>query len=631
MAKKTIARRKTTAKNAGENEQRWTAAVSASGLLAVVRGSSAVRIVDVHSGAVRGEHVFAGGAAVHSLCWASDESAVAAVLASGAVAVYSPARNAVVATLATQAAVDVACAGDHVFTLDAAGVVEQWAHNGTVPVRRVATGLAGARRLLVDAAGARVVVASHRAEVWDFDGGRVRACGGGHAAPVHSMCWANSDESAVATAAAGDRTVLVWPATTAGGNDDGPHVLAAGADVESIDAGADGSVVAVCADGSVSAWFGPLRAPSSLASGGGDVGRAPDTVIRITDGGSGVRVARLLRTAGDEAKCLLVRGSPMAPACEVVALADRDGRFAAAVELSRPPAAALSAAQSVSAQAYSESDALIGSNEISADQQQQQPATPSLAERMGSLSVASSSAETAALRQLPAGTLVRVLVQGLHTGDARLLDSVLDSAARALVVRDTVLALPPAYVVPLLQQLLARFHSTPARAARLLPWLRATLAMHSAYLVAVPALVPQLAGFCRAIDARLDSHARLLRLSGRLELAAANARAASATAATARAKDCAAGNMQPINVYTEADDDCDGDDDDAAMTPTPVWQAEESTDDESGDDDDAMSAAAAGERGQWSDDDDDESAEGSEEDEDAEDDDDSASSSSDDL
>ncbi|KAJ2476650.1 hypothetical protein IWW47_006302, partial [Coemansia sp. RSA 2052] len=162
MAKKTIARRKTTAKNAGENEQRWTAAVSASGgLLAVVRGSSAVRIVDVHSGAVRGEHVFAGAAAsaaaVHSLCWASDESAVAAVLASGAVAVYSPARNAVVATLATQAAVDVACAGDHVFTLDAAGVVEQWAHNGTVPVRRVATGLAGARRLLVDAAGARVV------------------------------------------------------------------------------------------------------------------------------------------------------------------------------------------------------------------------------------------------------------------------------------------------------------------------------------------------------------------------------------------------------------------------------------------------------------------------------------------
>ncbi|KAJ2559644.1 WD repeat-containing protein 43, partial [Coemansia sp. RSA 1836] len=260
--------------------------------------------------------------------------------------------------------------------------------------------------------------------------------------------------------------------------------------------------------------------------------------------------------------------------------------------------------------------------------------------RMGSLSVASSSAETAALRQLPAGTLVRVLVQGLHTGDARLLDSVLDSAARALVVRDTVLALPPAYVVPLLQQLLARFHSTPARAARLLPWLRATLAMHSAYLVAVPALVPQLAGFCRAIDARLDSHTRLLRLSGRLELAAANARAASATAATARAKDCAAGDMQPINVYTEADDDCDGDDDDAAMTPTPVWQAEESTDDESGDDDDAMSAAAAGERGQWSDDDDDddESAEGSEDeddededDEDNDDDDDSASSSSDDL
>ncbi|KAJ2895815.1 WD repeat-containing protein 43 [Coemansia aciculifera] len=197
--------------------------------------------------------------------------------------------------------------------------------------------------------------------------------------------------------------------------------------------------------------------------------------------------------------------------------------------------------------------------------------------------------------RLPAGTLVRVLVQSLHTADGRLLDSVLDNSARSLVVRDTVLLLPPAYVLPLLQQLLARMQQTPLRAARLLPWMRATLAMHSAYLVSVPALVPQLAGFANAIEARLESQAALLKLCGRLDLAAASFKAADSrrllqTKAMA-AESATKGEMAPINVYKEDEDEEDDEEGDgeeregSSIPPTPEWQAEVSTEEEDSDDD----------------------------------------------
>ncbi|KAJ2037403.1 Small subunit (SSU) processome component [Coemansia sp. S16] len=595
MAKKTVTRRKsqiTTTPKAGRTHtgetltERWTAATNDSdGLLAVVRGGSSVRIIDVHTGAMRGEHTFASS--VSAIAWGG-HLVVAAALHNGSVAVYSPARNSVVATLAEDGnSVDVSCAGDFVFTLDNSGIVQKWDLSGNC-LNRVATGVSNAQKILVSRDALRVVVASHRAEVWDVEKAvKVAALGGGHASAVHSLCWASSDEAAVATAADGDRSILVWDLSGAG---EPRAVLASDADIESIDAGVDGSIVAVAADGSVSAWF------ATVAQGSGSVGRAPDTVVRVL-GATGtlpVRVARLSRVAGDEAKALLVRGSPMAPLCEVVALADRDGRFDASVELRREPNASLAMSQSkdVNTHAYSEAGANVGST---GPEQVPLPATPSLADRMGQLSVATPASAKQDAMRLPAGTLVRVLVQSLHTDDQRLLDTVLDNSSRTQIVRDTVLQLPPAYVLPLLQQLLSRFHSTPARAARLLPWIKSTLAMHSAYLVSIPSLVPQLAGFCHAIDGRLESHVKLLRLSGRLELASANFRAADAR--RQETQPAANGDMLPINVYREEDDE--DEEEQGTEPPTPVWQAEESTDDD--DSDELLSEAAADEDDQWSD------------------------------
>ncbi|KAJ2908907.1 hypothetical protein GGI21_002418, partial [Coemansia aciculifera] len=102
MAKKSATRRKTHADN---SESAWTVAVSdaGDGLLAVaVHGGSTVRIIDVHTGTLRGEHAF--GSTVLSIAWASRDS-IAVALHSGSVDVYSASRNAVVVQLKPAASV----------------------------------------------------------------------------------------------------------------------------------------------------------------------------------------------------------------------------------------------------------------------------------------------------------------------------------------------------------------------------------------------------------------------------------------------------------------------------------------------------------------------------------------------
>ncbi|KAJ2470030.1 Small subunit (SSU) processome component [Coemansia sp. RSA 2322] len=640
MPKKTTTRRKSqqpqpaaSAAVVAHEADRWTWALDGDGgddsLLAVVRNTDRLRIVDVHTGAMRSEHACAS--AIRAVAWGRLESdararLAAAALQNGSVAVVSPARNAVIATLSgahTAAVVDVAFGGGSLFSLDSDGVIMQWDVAAARPAQRLPSGVSGACRLLASNDGSRVVVASHRVELWDVARKARVAAWPGHASPVHTLCWA-ADETAVVSAAADDRTVLVWDAASSASTA-ARAVLAADADVSSIDVSPAGSVLAVGCDGAVSAWFGAATSTSKTANP--MLGVAPDTVARVISAADAtqrllVRGARFSRVAGDEGSALLVRGTPTAPQFEVVALADRDGRYEPSVELHRQPHAALirnaADAEAAITHVYSEVGATVTSPATEAARAAAQippPVTPSLADRMRQLTVAtpgagpaSSASNAAVTSRLPAGTLVRVLVQSLHTADQVMLDSVLDNSARSLVVRDTVLGLPPAYVLPLLQQLLSRFHASPAGAVRLLPWIRNTLAMHSAYLTSIPSLVPQLAGFYHAIEARLETHRRLLKLSGRLELANIQIRARAhhqeqeKAAANSTQKQAA---MDPINVYRESDDEDEDEDDDTARRastepPTPVWQAEESTDDEQ------LSSGAenAAEDDQWSEDDD---------------------------
>ncbi|KAJ2710432.1 Small subunit (SSU) processome component [Coemansia spiralis] len=650
MVKRTVHRKKAQGAQAGkragktsavhEETARWTCAfdgASSDSSLALVRtgiNGHKLRIIDVHTGVQRSEFSSGSGSKIRCLAWArqlkpgassSSQALIALGMQDGRVLLYSPARNAVVRTLegahATTPVASVAFAGAHVFSLDTAGLLAQWDSATGALAQQIKTGLADAAALLVSADAQRAAVASHRIELWDLGKQSKLHAWPGHTAPIHSLLW-SADETALVSAAQSDRHVHVWDATAH--NATQPlAVLNADSEVAHVDVSPGGSVLSVGEDGVLYAWH--HGAQSTGAAGTrrrNDIGYAADGVVRIATGAGqplAVLLARFSRVAASEGAVLLVRGSSIKPLFETLELADQDGQFARETVLTRDAqdnvlipatAAKTDAEKQLSAQlhAYSEHGASVTSpvgEGVRASQRaatEAQPDQPSLADRIRQLSVgtdahAPSDALAAGLN-LGAGTLVRVLVQSLHTADSEMLDTVLGNSARANVVRDTTLALPTAYVLAFLQQLFVRFQSTPARAAQLLPWIRNTLAFHSAYLTAIPSLVPQLAGFYQGIEARLETHQKLLRLSGRLELANIQIRARAHHKKEERQQHLdalAQTAMKPLNVYHESDDDDASPAGGSAEPPTPVWQAEESTDDE------GLSASDDGHDDQWSD------------------------------
>ncbi|KAJ2158471.1 Small subunit (SSU) processome component [Coemansia sp. RSA 552] len=652
MGRKTVYRKKSQSANSAQTTrtsiatdvvERWTCAFAndtgADSSLALVRTGihgNKLRIIDAHTGTQRCEFANKsdeGPSRIHAVAWGQlvekqksrskkqqqqqqQQTVVAMGLQTGEVHLYSPARDAVVRTVSGSAGiVDVAFAGDWVFSLDAHGTVVQWDSGAAQAVRTVKTGLTGAQKLLVSGDAQRVVVASHRMELWDMAKDAKLQSYPGHTSNVHSLLWA-ADETLLVSAAHNDRHVHIWETSPSTPSQSPRAVLAADSDALYIDVSPQsGSVLAVGEDGILYCWH--QIAVSTSASKRKDIGYAADGLVRIISSADDrtplpVLLARFSRVAGDENTVLLVRGSALRPVFESLALTDDSGLFLERERtLSREPqdnlimnSAQTDAQRQLAAQlhSYSEASAKVSDpvtdSIAEANRAADQPA-PSLADRIRQLSVdtenkAEGGSAVAAGLKLSAGTLVRVLVQSLHTSDDEMLDTVLGNSSRTAIVRDTVLHLPTAYVLPFLQQLFVRFHSTPARAHELLPWIRNALAFHSSYLVAIPSLVPQLSGFYQGIEQRLDTHQRLLRLSGRLELANSQIRAKSLFEKEQAKRDAQKQSaMQPLNVYRESDDE----DSDVGATepPTPVWLAEESTDAE---DEEVPNA----EDEQWSDD-----------------------------
>ncbi|KAJ1719809.1 Small subunit (SSU) processome component [Coemansia erecta] len=661
----------------GAGDGRWTSAFDSSdSSLALVRSGlngHKLRIIDVQTGTLRSEHTAADGARIRSVAWSPHEGAQALVavgLQTGAVQLYSPARGAVTQTLDAgahqgSAVVDLAFTDARtLLSLDQSGLVVQWDVEAAAVTLQLRTGLAEARRLLPSKDGKRVALASHRIELWDLALRRLVQEWPGHTAAVHSLVWA-AGETALVSAALGDRHVHVWDASPNAAHA-ASAVLALDRDARYIDVSPNGSVLAVASDGALYTWHqaaAPRRTEARKPESARDLGYAPDGSLRVVLTLASMKrltlqLARFSRVAGDEtARALVVRGSTQQPLFETLALADEHGHFVRGMVVERPAdehvVEARRAAQDVAGVvAYAEGeDAVITSPandavhvsqravEMAVDAQ----GAPTLADRVRQMSVdpagdapgsaaaaaAAGSTTTPLTARMNAGSLVRVLVQALHTADGAMLDSVLGNSARTNIVRDTVLGLPVAYVLPLVQQLFLRFHTTPARAAQLLPWIRVVLTIHSAYLTSLPSLVPQLAGFYQGIEARLESHQRLLKLSGRLELANAQIRARSRFEKEQSRHDRDAQRqttMKPINVYHESeDDDSDSDPMAAGSAPlTPAWQADESTDDDSNED-------QSDEENQWSDDTDSDPANhGSASDDDNSGDDDDSDSDSDD-
>ncbi|KAJ1954641.1 Small subunit (SSU) processome component [Linderina pennispora] len=662
MAKKTVRRSKsqgskaqnqaTKTRSEATEITRWTCAFDningTESSLALVRSGvngHQLRIIDIHTGTQRSEHLTENGVKIRSVAWGQLPSAdkknaggskqvvVALALQNGQIQIYSPARDTVVKTLEGEhenPVVDLAFGPDgsgQLVSVDESGLLVQWDIAVGSALNQINTGIHEARKLIVSSDGQRAVIGSHKLEMWDLGKQSMLQSWPGHTSPIFSLEWA-ADETALVSAAENDRHVQIWDASPTASSATvmrARAILAIDSDVVYAHVSVDGSVLAIGEDGVMYVWHQVAVAQrDGSAKAKSDIGQAADGVVRIlssedADKTVAILLARFSRVSGDEGQVMIIRGSALMPVFETLSIVDSTGQFERSLVLTRAPqknilvSSARSEAEQKLAkqqQKYDDTSASVISPVVEAVAKSQKVASessrqemPSLAERVKQLS-AGTDDEDAEMqdgkvgKQLTVGTLVRVLVQALHTDDQEMLNMVIDNSSRTNVVRDTVLGLPTMYVLSFLQQLFVRFQTTPAKASTLLPWIRTTLTLHSAYLTTIPNLIPQLSGFYQGVEARLETHQKLLRLNGRLELVHTQIRTRELVEKDKSGRKLAQQSapvkkskaMKPLNVYRESDSE-----DEEEVDAAAAWQAEESTDD------DADMASDAESDNQWSD------------------------------
>ncbi|KAJ3381413.1 WD repeat-containing protein 43 [Entophlyctis sp. JEL0112] len=238
---------------------------------------------------------------------------------------------------------------------------------------------------------------------------------------------------------------------------------------------------------------------------------------------------------------------------------------------------------------------------------------PTLQERISTLSVStappvSSAPETQSRKsgrpfQPTATSLYALLSQAIQSGDKQLLEQCLQ-VSDPVVITASVKRLPAAHVVPLVEMLVRRMQIRPSRAARLVEWIRAVVLCHAAFLMTSLLLIPttpdpnthtqnpslsqHLGSLHAALTSRVDTFAKLLKLSGRLDLVSSqialraaraqfddgtedddddNSGRDGAAAATVYDEEDEAASGEDDDVNGNADDDDDEDEDDDGAIP----------------------------------------------------------------
>lgn len=117
-------------------------------------------------------------------------------------------------------------------------------------------------------------------------------------------------------------------------------------------------------------------------------------------------------------------------------------------------------------------------------------------------------------------SLSQILAQSLQNGDKQMLEAALcvSSAQHAKVLQVSLMRLPAAMVLPLLEAISKRLTLKPRRAMHLLPWLKNLLLCHAGYLSTIPTASKMLAPLQQSIEERMASMGPMQKLAGRLEL-----------------------------------------------------------------------------------------------------------------
>ncbi|XP_023990853.1 WD repeat-containing protein 43 [Salvelinus sp. IW2-2015] len=141
----------------------------------------------------------------------------------------------------------------------------------------------------------------------------------------------------------------------------------------------------------------------------------------------------------------------------------------------------------------------------------------SIEERLGEIDL---SLEKGGVRETPSlqtDNFAVLLVQGLESKDANILNNVFQTRKDNLI-KKTVSRLPIPAVLPLVEEITKRIQGHPYTAVLMVRWLRAVLMQHTSYLSSLPDLVSQLGVLYHMIESRVKMFYKLTKLHSKLYL-----------------------------------------------------------------------------------------------------------------
>ncbi|KAJ3106543.1 WD repeat-containing protein 43 [Phlyctochytrium planicorne] len=280
-----------------------------------------------------------------------------------------------------------------------------------------------------------------------------------------------------------------------------------------------------------------FRAESSIAVSLLAVGSRDESATKPTP---------ILAAVFSDDKIVIAYGSTVKPTFERVGYLALDGTVIKSVTLTRGDIgsgllvsgeALASKSLSSTARAYrelegatilgaSDSVTLHASGTGAEDDDSKTLVEPTLEERLNSLNIqpiapnvgkSSKGEGVKPLRKPTATSLHSMLAQAVHSNDKQLLETTL-TVSDPRIILATVRRLQPSLVVPLLDMLVGRLQAKPNRAAALIDWVRSIVVAHAAFLMTDPALVKHLGALYQALDSRVSTFEKLIKLSGRLDL-----------------------------------------------------------------------------------------------------------------
>lgn len=119
-------------------------------------------------------------------------------------------------------------------------------------------------------------------------------------------------------------------------------------------------------------------------------------------------------------------------------------------------------------------------------------------------------------------SLANNLIQGLHSGDDNMINSILFNESNERTMHSTIQRIPSDVAVKLCNSIIVKLHENPSRSGPLLAWLRTVMLMHMSYLLANPSLKDMIGSLYELLKKKSDIYPQLHRLEGKIDFLLSN-------------------------------------------------------------------------------------------------------------